>query len=75
MFKQVIKHKGFLKSVILLGLVYGVVLFLLQWGFRSFYGPFFNVKNVLISLLAGLIAGLFISYGKFWAKLKQRQQK
>lgn len=75
MFKRVISHKGFLKSVLLLGLVYGVVLFLLQWAFRSFYLPFFNLKNILISLLAGLIAGLFISYGKFWGKLKKRENR
>ncbi len=75
MFKRVISHKGFLKSVLSLGLVYGIVLFLLQWVFRSFHAPFLNITNVLISLLAGLIAGLFISYGKFWGKLKQQDHR
>jgi hypothetical protein len=75
MFKRVITHKGFIKSVVLLGLIYAIVLFLLQWALRSFYPPYFNMRNVLISLLAGFIAGLFISYGKFWGKLKQQDHR
>ncbi|EDM43732.1 hypothetical protein SCB49_09080 [unidentified eubacterium SCB49] len=75
MFKRVITHKGFFKSALILGLIYGVVLFLIQWAFRGFYEPFLNVKNVCYSLLSGIIAGLFISYGKFWAKLKQIDHK
>ncbi|MFT5078177.1 MAG: hypothetical protein ACI836_000274 [Saprospiraceae bacterium] len=75
MFKRVITHKGFIKSVVLLGLIYAIVLFLLQWAFRSFYPPFFNLRNVFFSFLAGLIAGLFISYGKFLGKLKQQDHR
>lgn len=75
MFKRVITHKGFVKSVVILGLIYGVILFLLQWALRSFYVPFFNITNVCFSILAGIIAGFFISYGKFWAKLKQQDHR
>jgi len=75
MFKRVVTHKGFLKSVLVLGLVYGVVLFFIQWALRSFYMPFFNLKNIFFSVMAGLIAGLFISYGKFWRKLKRQDIK
>lgn len=75
MFKRVITHRGFLKSVLILGLVYGVVLFLLHWAFNSFQAPFLSFSNICIALLSGLVAGLFISYGKFWGKLKQKDHR
>ena len=75
MFKRVINHKGFLKFAVLLSLVYGVVLFIVQWAFTGFYVPFLNITNLFYSLLAGLIAGFFVSYGKFWGKLKQKDHK
>lgn len=75
MFKRVFAHKGFFKSVIVLGLVYSLVLFLIQWALRSFYSPFLNLTNVLVALGAGFIAGIFISYGKFWGKLKQQDAR
>ena len=75
MFKRVINHKGFLKFALLLSLVYGVVLFLVQWAFTGFYGPFLNIKNLFFALLAGVVSGFFVSYGKFWGKLKQLDHK
>lgn len=73
MLKRVVSQKGFWKSVIVLGLVYAFVLFLLKWAFTSFSTEIFklNMSQYLVFIICGFVAGIFSAYGKFWAKLKQ----
>ncbi|HBY69066.1 MAG: hypothetical protein CMC07_10340 [Flavobacteriaceae bacterium] len=75
MFKQVINHKGFWKSVFLLGISFVVLFVFIKWAFDGFSTSFFDERNPYIfiggSLLAGLIYGFFVTYGKFKKKLKK----
>tara|TARA_R100001369_G_scaffold75902_1_gene104981 strand:- start:1552 stop:1779 length:228 start_codon:yes stop_codon:yes gene_type:complete len=75
MFKQIINHKGFWRSVLFLGLAFVVVFIFIKWAFEGFSANFFDERNPYLliggSLLAGLIYGFFITYGKFKNKLKQ----
>ena len=75
MFKQVINHKGFWKSVFLLGISFVVLFVFIKGAFDGFSTSFFDERNPYIfiggSLLAGLIYGFFVTYGKFKKKLKK----
>ena len=74
MFKQVIYHKGFWKSVASLTLAFAVVFFFVQWAFDGFSAGFLNVslRTVVALVLGGFIYGFSVTYGKFWGKLKQK---
>ena len=73
MFGRVIKQKGFWKSVLVLGLIYAAVLFLLKWAFTGFNVEIFNLPmaQYFVFIICGLVAGLFSAYGKYWGKLKR----
>lgn len=79
MFKRVIAYKGFWKSVAVLGLVYMLVLFFMQWAMVGFSNELFFEKNLFLFIVsfffAGFICGFAVSYGKFWGKLKQEDYK
>ncbi|MGB0788977.1 MAG: hypothetical protein ACPG7E_08765 [Marinirhabdus sp.] len=77
MFKRVVNHPGFWKSVTVLTLVYTLLLFLLQWGFMGFSARYFKMAPVsyFVFIISGFTAGFFMSYGKFWGKLKQEAHK
>ena len=74
MFKQVIHHKGFWRSVAILTFAFAVVFFFLQWAFVGFSAGFLNVslRTVVGFVLGGFIYGFSVTYGKFWGKLKQK---
>lgn len=75
MISRVLRHAGFWKSVVVLTLAYMVILMILQWGLRGFSGVYFS--GLLASgrwwvvPLAGFVAAFFVSYGKFWARIKR----
>lgn len=75
MFKEVINHKGFWKSVIYLAIAFALVFTLIKWGIDSFRMSFFSENDPLKFfggvLLAGLVYGFFVSFGKFRNKLRK----
>ena len=79
MFKRVINHPGFRRSVLFLSVMYLLILLILQWVITGFSSEFLDVllksSKVWMLPFAGLIAGFLVSYGKFWGKLKREDQK
>ena len=73
MLGRVIKQKGFWKSVLVLGFIYALVLFLLKWAFSGFSSEIFqlHISQFVIFVICGFVAGLFSAYGKYWAKVKR----
>ncbi|OAB76042.1 hypothetical protein [Cochleicola gelatinilyticus] len=79
MFKQVISHKGFWRSVFILGVVYMSILVVIQWAFTGFSLHFFETIGVLrlclVFVAGAFVCGFSVSYAKFWGKLKSDQYK
>lgn len=79
MFKRVINTKGFWKSVLALALAFAVVFALIKWALSGFEMTFFEEQNpitfMLTLLLAGFVYGFFVTFGKFRAKLKERDSR
>ncbi|MBZ0328429.1 MAG: hypothetical protein K8F54_12535 [Altibacter sp.] len=79
MFKQIISHKGFWKSVVSLGLAFVILFLLIKWAIEGFSADFITAQNPLLFILgtavAGFIYGFFVTFGKFRAKLKREEQK
>jgi len=77
MFKEIINHKGFWKSVVSVGLAFIVLYFLFRWILDGFSFNFMEAMDtwlyVLVIAAAGFIYGFFVTYGKFWKKLKERK--
>ncbi len=78
MFKRVINTKGFWKSVLSLGLAFAILFAIIKWAIDGFNLAFFAERNpyvfVLTLLLAGFVYGFFVSFGKFRAKLKEKEK-
>ncbi|PVW17097.1 hypothetical protein [Marixanthomonas spongiae] len=74
MFKKIVTHKGFWKSVISLAIAFVFLFIIVKWALDGFSGDFFAERNPYLliggSLLAGLVYGFFVTYGKFKNKLK-----
>ncbi len=77
MFKQVVTHKGFWKSVVLLAIAFVLVFLIIKWILEGFSFAFLVSNNplflILGSILAGLFYGFFVSYGKFNARIKKNR--
>jgi NhaP-type Na+/H+ or K+/H+ antiporter len=75
MFKQIVTHKGFWKSVISLGLAFVILFLLIKWAIEGFSTDFISEQNPLYFILgacgAGFVYGFFVSYGKFRARIKK----
>lgn len=78
MFKKVINTKGFWKSVFSLGLAFALLFTLAKWAIEGFKMSFFTEKNMLsfvaTLLAAGFVYGFFVTFGKFRAKLKDKNR-
>lgn len=78
MIKKVINHKGFWKSVISLAVIFAAVFVLIKWAIDGFSATFFTerdpLKFILGVLVAGLVYGFFVTFGKFKAKLKDQER-
>lgn len=78
MFQKVISHKGFWKSVFSLNLAFAVLFVLFKWAISGFDMAFFTEVNILKFLagvlIAGFIYGFFVTFGKFRAKLKSKNE-
>ncbi|WP_432412869.1 hypothetical protein [Rasiella sp. SM2506] len=79
MFKRVVSHKGFWKSVAVLSLIYMAVLIVVQGislGFSEiFLDRLLTIKSIVTLLGAGVICGFAITYAKFWRKLKEQDYR
>lgn len=75
MFKKIVNHKGFWKSVVSLAIAFAVTFTLVKWAIDSFSMSFFSennpVKFLVGVILAGLVYGFFVTFGKFRNKLKK----
>lgn len=79
MFKRVINTKGFWKSVLTLALAFAILFAFIKWAIEGFAMAYFTERNpiifILTLLVAGLVYGFFVTFGKFRAKLKERDSK
>lgn len=79
MFKKVINTKGFWKSVISLALSFAILFALIKWAIEGFELAYFTNRNPLMFILtllgAGLVYGFFVTFGKFRAKLKEKESR
>ncbi len=79
MFKKVINTKGFWKSVISLAVAFAVLFAFIKWAIEGFEIAYFTERNpwmfILTLLLAGFVYGFFVSFGKFRAKLKEKEAR
>lgn len=79
MFKEIISHKGFWRSVISLAIAFVLLFVLVKWAIEGFKMEFFTIQDpwllILGSCVAGLVYGFFVTYGKFRARLKKKNQK
>lgn len=78
MFKRVVAHTGFWKSVLFMGLLYLVVFLLVQ--FVAFPAEWVlqkiqTVPFVLGIVIASSIAAFGSTYAKFWKKLKEQDYR
>lgn len=77
MFKKVLNHNGFWKSVVSLALAFALVFTLIKWAIEGFDWAFFTENNPLKFfigvLLSGFIYGFFVTFGKFRAKIKKKE--
>ena len=77
MFKRVLSHKGFWKSVLFLSIVAMIVLLVINWGLSGFESEYFNgvFRKLFAFLVGGTIYGFTMTYIKFWSKLKQQENR
>ncbi|MEZ4858582.1 MAG: hypothetical protein R2781_07205 [Flavobacteriaceae bacterium] len=78
MFKKIIHHKGFWRSVVSLAIAFALLFCIFKWVIEGFSFAFISQNNPYLFLLSialgGFIYGFFVTYGKFWRKLKEQQQ-
>ncbi len=76
MFKEVINHKGFWKSVISLAIAFAAAFTLIKWGIDGFNKSFFSENDPARFfggvILAGMVYGFFVTFGKFRKRLKEK---
>lgn len=77
MFKKVITYKGFWKSVAFFSIVGMIFFFVLNWALSGFESEFLNlsIRKTLALLVGGFIYGFTMTYVKYWAKLKEEEQR
>ncbi len=76
MFKRVISQPGFWRSVVSLGTAFAILFVIIKWILDGFKFVFFTENNLPL-IVAGLAAagffyGFFVTYGKFWKQLKEK---
>lgn len=78
MFKKVIRHKGFWRSVLSLALAFVLLFILVKWAIEGFSSAYFKEQDPITFFgglsLAGLIYGFFVSFGKFRGRLKKKDR-
>jgi hypothetical protein len=78
MFKKVISHDGFWRSVASLAVAFALVFVFIKWSLSGFESAFFSkgdpIRFFAGIVLAGFIYGFFVSFGKFRGKIKHRER-
>lgn len=76
MFKKVINHPNFWRSVFSIGLAFSILFILFKWVLEGFSFEFISEPfTFFLGVIAGGFAyGFFVTYGKFWRKLKEKKQ-
>lgn len=77
MFKKIVNHKNFWRSVVTLVIAFAVLFCLFKWAIEGFSFDFISRDPVVFLLsisLGGFVYGFFVTYGKFWKKLKENQK-
>lgn len=76
MFKKVINHPQFWRSVISIGLAFSVLFILFKWVLEGFKFDFVaDPTTFFMGVFAGgFVYGFFVTYGKFWRKLKEKDK-
>jgi hypothetical protein len=79
MFKRVVTHKGFWRSVVSLAIAFVVLFTIVKWAIEGFSMAYFTEQNPLYFfsgvILAGLVYGFFVTFGKFRGRLKKEDLK
>jgi hypothetical protein len=77
MFKDVLNHKGFWRSVISLAAAFAVVFTIIKWVIEGFSFSFITESNpvrfIFGVIMAGFVYGFFVTFGKFRNKLKNKE--
>ena len=78
MFKEIVTHKGFWRSVISLAIAFIVLFIIVKWAIEGFSTQFFTEQDPITFFggisLAGLIYGFFVTFGKFRGRLKKKDR-
>ena len=77
MFQKIIRHEGFWRSVVSLAIAFAFLFTLFKWMLSKFSFSFIGdnpISYVLAIILGGFLYGFFVTYGKFWKKLKEKQR-
>ena len=78
MFKKIINHEGFWRSVVSLAIAFALVFILVKWAISGFESSFFTqggpVRFYAGIALAGFVYGFFVTFGKFRAKIKNQER-
>ncbi len=77
MFKRIINHKGFWKSVLVMSLIALVVFNILYWAITGFELLYWHltIRKIIGMLVAALFYGLIITYGKFWTRFANENHR
>lgn len=75
MFKRIITTKGFWKSVFALAVAFALLFTVAKWAIEGFKMSYFTDKNLLtyflLLMVAGIVYGFFVTFGKFRRKIKE----
>lgn len=75
MFKKIVTHPGFWKSVFSMALAFMVLFMVFKWVIEGFKWSFFKPENPIqfygTLVAAGLVYGIMVTYGKFWKRFKE----
>lgn len=75
MFKRIVSHPGFWKSVVSMALAFVLLFLVFKWVIEGFKWSFFQREDPLLFYgtlgAAGLVYGFMVTYGKFWKKFKE----
>lgn len=78
MFKKIINHKGFWRSVFSIGTAFALLFIVFKWILEGFSFQFITERDPKVFLfsiiIGGFAYGFFVTYGKFWKKLKERER-
>lgn len=77
MFKKIVNHRGFWKSVVSIGIAFVILFIIVKWAIEGFSFSFITSQDPFLFILgtttAGFVYGFLVSFGKFRARLKKKE--